>query len=219
MKKIILFLLINFFPFYISALTYGGCDYSDVARMKSIVTNINLSYDYKIIDNEAYFDVTLSNLTKDIYFYDTVSEKKYYYSDTIDGEIIIPNYKVVSGSYKFYSAKSECFGVSLGTKYYNFPVYNKYYNNSLCSDIPNYSLCQKWGYVNYSQDEFEQMIFEYKNEDPEEENNKIIVEYKKTFLEKVIDVYVKYYYFFLGILILVCTIVIIINNKKNSFKL
>ena len=68
MKKIILFLLINFFPFYISALTYGGCDYSDVARMKSIVTNINLSYDYKIIDNEAYFDVTLSNLTKDIYF-------------------------------------------------------------------------------------------------------------------------------------------------------
>lgn len=219
MKKIILFFLINFFPFSLSALTYGGCDYSDVSRMKSIVTNINLSYDYKIISNEVYFDVTISNLTDDIYFYDTSTEKKYYYSDTNNGEIVIPDYNITSGSYKFYSAKNECFGVSLGTKYYNFPVYNKYYNDPLCADIPNYSLCQKWGYVNYSQNEFEQMIFEYKNGKPEEEDNKIIVEYKKTFLEKVIDIYVKYYYLFLGLLILLCTVVIIINNKKNSFKL
>lgn len=219
MKKIILFLLINLYCFPVFSLTYGGCNYSDVSRMKSIVTNINLSYDYKIINNEAYFDVTLSNLTKDIYFYDTTTEKKYYYSDTNNGEIVITNYKVTSGSYKFYSANNECNGVSLGTKYYNFPVYNKYYHNPLCADIPNYSLCQKWGYVNYSEDEFEQMVYEYKNSETLEENDNVVVEYQKTFLEKIIDVYVNYYYVFLCLLILICSIIIIINNKKNYFKL
>ncbi len=219
MKKIILFLLISMFTFSASALTYGGCNYSDVSRMKSIVTNINLSYDYKIINNEAYFDVTLSNLTEDIYFYDTITQKNYYYSDTNNGEIIISNYKPTSGSYKFYSAKNACYGISLGTKYYNFPVYNKYYSDPLCKDIPNYSLCQKWGYVNYSQDEFEKMISDYKDSKPIESDNNINVEYKKTFIEKLIDVYINYYYYFLGFLILVCSIIIIVNNKKNQFKL
>lgn len=219
MKKNILFLLISFFTFSVSALTYGGCDYSDVSRMKSIVTNINLSYDYKIVNNESYFDVTLNNLTEDIYFYDTVTEKKYYYSDTDNGEITIPNYKITSGSYKFYSAKSSCYGVSLGSKYYNFPVYNKYYNDPLCKDIPNYSLCQKWGYVNYSQDEFEKMISEYKNSNSEENDSNVKVEYKKTFVEIIIDIYIKYYYYFLGGLILICSLVIIVNNRRNQFKL
>lgn len=219
MKKIILFLTIYLLGFSVSALTYGGCDYSTVARMKAIVTNVNLSYDYRVIDNVAYFDVTLNNLTEDIYFYDTITEKKYYYGDTNNGEITISNYKVSSGSYKFYSSKNECFGVSLGTKYYNFPVYNQYYTDPLCKDIPNYSLCQKWGYVNYSRDEFEKKVLEYKNSTSIEEDKDINIEYKKTFLEKIIDMYINYYYILLGILIFVCSAIIIINNKKNQFKL
>lgn len=219
MKKIILFLLISFSLFSASALTYDNCNYSDVSRMKSIVTNINLSYDYKIINNEARFQITLNNLTEDIYFYDTTTGINYYYSDTNNGEIVIFDYKVISGSYKFYSAKSECYGISLGAKYYKFPIYNKYYNSPLCADIPNYSLCQKWGYVNYSQDEFEDIIFEYKNSKPIEEDNKINVQPEKTFFEKVIYLYVNYYYYFLGVLILLCSVIIIINNRKNNFKL
>lgn len=218
MKKILFILIMYLFGFSVSALTYGGCDYSTVSRMKSIVTNINLTYDYKIIDNMAFFDVTLNNLTEDIYFYDTVTEKKYYYSDTDNGELTIFNYKIISGSYKFYSAKNECLGVPLGTKYYNFPVYNKYYADPLCEDIPNYSLCQKWGYVNYSYTDFERKISEYKNSTQEEEED-IKLEYKKTFLEKIVDVYINYYYLFLGVVILACIIVILINNKKNQFKL
>ena len=217
MKKI-LFLLICLFGSSVSVLSYGTCDYFEISRMKSLVTNINLSYDYKIIDNEVYFDVTLNNLTNDIYFYDTVTQKNYYYSDTINGEITITNYKTNSGSYKFYSNASGCYGNSLGTKYYEFPVYNKYYNDPLCQDIPNYSLCQKWGYVSYSYDEFEKMVNEYKTVIPDEEE-KNVVEHKKTFLEKLVDIYIDYYYYFLGGLILLCSVVIVINNKKNSFKL
>lgn len=220
MKKIILFLIVSFSFLPLSnALTYGGCDYSAVSRMKSIVTNINLSYDYKIIDNEAYFDVKLNNLTEDIYFYDTATEKKYYYSDTIDGEIAIINYKINSGSYKFYSNLNECPGVFLGTKYYKFPDYNKYYADPLCDDIPNYSLCQKWGYVNYSREEFEQKVFEYKDSKPINSEKEITVEYQKTFIDVIIGIYIKYYYYFLGGIILICGVVIIVNNKKNRFDL
>ena len=216
MKKLILFLIISFSFINSFALTYGGCDYSTVSRMKSIVSIINISYDYKIADDIAYFNVTINNLTPDVYFYDTVTRKNYYYSNTNNGEITLYNY-TNSGSYKFYSNNSSCYGISLGSRYYKFPQYNFYYSDPLCSDIPNYSLCQKWANVNYSRDEFEQMVMEYKNGKEVEEE--ITIEYEKTLIDKMVDIYIEYYYYFLGGIILILTPIIVVSNKKNRFKL
>lgn len=216
MKKLILILIISFSFINSFALTYGGCDYSTVARMKSIVSNITISYDYKIVNNRPYFDVTINNLTDDVYFYDTVTRKKYYYSNTNNGEITLYNY-TNSGSYKFYSNNSSCYDISLGSKYFNFPKYNYFYSDPLCSDIPNYSLCQKWANVSYSRDEFEQLVMDYKNKKEVEEE--IIIEYEKTIIDKIVEIYIEYYYYFLGGVILILTPVIIISNKKNRFKL
>ena len=63
------------------------------------------------------------------------------------------------------------------------------------------------------------MISDYKDSKPIESDNNIKVEYKKTFIEKLIDVYINNYYYFLGFLILLSSIIIIVNNKKNQFKL
>lgn len=219
MKKIILIILLSFTFINSSALTYGGCDYSTVSRMKSIVKNINISYDYKYINDNVTFSVTINNLTNDIYFYDTGSGKTYYYSNTNNGEITINNYNGNSGSYKFYSNNKSCYGISLGTKYYKFPTYNTYYNHSLCSDIPNYSLCQKWGYVNYSEEEFKKLVLEYKEGKEEKEEEKTVVEYEKTIIDKIVEIYIHYYYYFLGAIILVFGTIIIVNNRKNRFKL
>lgn len=217
MKKIIAFLIICFAFINCSALTYGGCDYSTVSRMKSIVSNINISYDYSIINGESYFNVTLNNLTRDIYFYDSFNRREYYYTDTNNGEITIYGYKD-SVKYKFYSSNGACYGTYLGVKYANFPKYNIYYEDPLCSDIPNYSLCQKWANVNYSRTEFEKMVFEYKNKQ-EVEEEKIVIQYEKTFFDKIIELYINYYYYFLGGIIIVLLPIIIIYNKKNRFKL
>lgn len=216
MKKIVLFLLTGFCFANCSALSYGGCDYSDVVRMKAIVSNINISYDYKIVDDEAYFDVTINNLTNDIYFYDTANKKNYYYSDSNNGEIIIYNYSK-SGGYKFYSNNNSCYGIALGNKYYNFPKYNTYYNDPLCLDIPNYSLCQKWKQVNVSRTEFEEMVNQYKNVEKEEQE--ITIQYQKTTVDKLIEFYINYYYYFFGGIIIILTPIIIIKNKKNRFDL
>ena len=218
-KKIILILLMFLINFRVYSLTYGGCDYSIVSRMKSLVTNINVSYSYRVIENKPYFDITITNLIPEVYFVDTLTNATYTYSNTQDGEITIYNYTGDSGSFKFYSAIDACYGISLGTKYYKFPNYNIYYNDPICSDIPNYSLCQKWVKVNYSKEEFEKKVLEYKKVDDIVEEEKEQLDTKKTIFDVIIELYIKYYYYFLGSLIIICSIIILVHNKKNKFKL
>ncbi|MBQ9072509.1 MAG: hypothetical protein IJY25_05080 [Bacilli bacterium] len=219
MKKYILFLIIALFTFYdVNALSYGGCDYSVISRLKSLVTNVNTTYDYHMENNTPVFDLTITNVTSDMYFVDSITDRTYYYSDTNNGEITIYGYNVSSGNLRFYSNVGECYGVKLGTKYYNFPKYNIYYNNSLCSDIPNFSLCQKWIDVNYSYSEFKKLVLEYKNKQIDQEEQ-IQVEYQKGLFDKLIEFYVNYYYIILGLIIIVCGIVIFIKSRNNKFNL
>lgn len=219
-KKIIRFVFICFLLLFINTsvngLSYGGCEYSKISRLKSIISNINVFYDYTINSNTAYFNVTLSNLTPDIYFIDTKTKKTYYYNDAIDGEITIYNYKGNGTSYKFYSALSECHGVKLGTKYVNFPNYNIYYEDELCKKYPNHGLCKKWANVSYSYNEFKKMIEEYYMEDEVEEPEII---YEKTILNIIVDFYVKYYYIILVVIILVCLGIMYLSKRKNRFNL
>lgn len=218
-KKIILiFILIFIIKSDIKALTYGGCDYSTISKLESFVNNINISYDYYFVDNIPYFNVTLNNITQDMYFWDTLTDKTYTYSDTNGGEITITGYTGKSGRYKFYSNLVECYGISIGTKYYKFPSYNRYYNNPLCSDIPNYSLCQKWVAVNYSYQEFESLITEYKNKSNEKDPI-INLNHNKTIFDVIVDFYVNYYYYILISIIVICSSIIIVKRRNNKFDL
>ena len=202
------------------ALTYRGCDYASVSRMKSLVTNINVAYDYRIIDNKAYFSVTLTNIFPEVYFVDSSTGNKYTYNNTNNGEITIYNYTINSGSYKFYSNLSECYGTSLGTKYYKFPSYNIYYNSESCKDIPNFSLCQKWISVNYSNYEFENLVKKYKEDlDVTDEEEDIPIIYEKSILDDIVNIYINNYYYFLIAIIVLCAVVMIITRRKDRFKL
>ena len=196
-----------------------GCDYSTVSRLKSLVSNINITYSYHISENYVYFDVTLTNITPNMYFWDSVTNQTYTYNDTVNGEITLYNYDNQSGSYKFYSLGNGCSGDVLGTKYYKFPIYNIYYNDPLCSDIPNFSLCQKWVSTVVDYDRFESAVYEYKaglnNKRPKEDN----VEYNKNFLDILVELYIEYYYYFLIAIILICGSIIFIKQRKNKFKL
>lgn len=215
-KKILLLIVLTILPIEIFGLTYGGCEYSFISKLKSLVTNINVSYDYNINNNKPVFSVTLVNITPDMYFYDSGTRKNYYYNNTNNGEITIYNYSGYSGSFKFYSAKKECEGISLGTKYYNFPTYNEYYSNPLCEGL-NISICDKWAKVDYSYQEFKEMIDEYKASDEEEliEN----IDNDKNTFDAIIKFYIDYYYYILISIIAVCVIIIIYKSKKDKFKL
>lgn len=217
-KSIFLVLCLFTYNMNIKSLTYGGCEYSQISRLKSIVSNINISYDYNINNNIAYFNITISNLTPDIYFVDMKTSKKYYYNNANDGEITIYNVTNDSGNYRFYSAINKCYGIKLGDKFYNLPTYNYYYNDPLCQANPDFSLCKKWGEVNYSRGELEKLINEYNNKN----NNEEIVPEKKheeTLIDKIMKFYVKNYYFILGGIIAICIPMIVIIRRKNKFDL
>ena len=216
----VIFLIIMFFIFNsnIKSLTYGGCEYSQISKLKSYVSNINISYDYYIENNKAYFNVTINNIVPGIYFIDSATNKKYYYNNTMDGEITIKGYANSNGNYKFYSALPECYGIKLGNKYYSFPSYNRYYESDICKQNRTYSLCQKWVKITYSYDELETKINEYnKNKLEKDETTEENIVYNKTILDTIVEFYVKYYYIILVGIIAICIIVMVINRRKNKF--
>lgn len=217
-KMIFLIILMLFINCNCKALSYGGCSYSEVSRLKSFVSNVNISYDYYIFNNKAYFNLTLSNITPGIYFVDSYTGNLYNYNDTNEGEITIYDYNTFNGNFNFYSSLQQCYGIKLGTKYYKFPQYNIYYNDPLCQENENFSLCQKWKKVTHSYSEFKNKLEEYnkiiENEVIEEDDE---IEYQKNILDKFVSFYIKYYYILLSGIILVCVVIMIVSSRKNKF--
>ena len=224
MKKNILFILIMLlfisFKCEVKSLSYGGCEYSQISRLKSLVSNVNITHDYYIKNNKAYFNITLTNLVPEVYFVDSNSDIKYTYANTQNGQITIYNQVYTQMSYKFYSNLNMCPGVKLITKYHTLPSYNIYYKSDLCKGIENYNLCKKWTKNKYSYDEFKQLVTDYKNKKAQQGLKKDVeVVYEKTLLDYFIEFYVKYYYLLLIGVIIICFIVMHFNKKKNGFDL
>ena len=68
MKKIVFIILMLIFINRVNALTYGGCEYKEVTRMKSIVSNVNISYDYSMDEyNNPNFSVTINNISFSVF--------------------------------------------------------------------------------------------------------------------------------------------------------
>lgn len=201
MKRILLIICIFFLtPKVVFARSKTSCDYTLLANLKKLASNINVTYTYYIKDNEAYFDITLTNLQENIYFTDNYN-RTYYYSNTLGGVITIPGYKSGKVTFTFYSNDSECLNEKLSVKYANLPYYNSFYNYEECKGIEEFSLCQKWTENNYGYDEFIQQtdIYKYNKNRNKIDNNEII---EKKLFEKIVDLYLTYYYIITPLFIL-----------------
>ena len=216
MKKILVFVIFMILPLSIKAISYRGCDTSEIARMKALVNNINISYDYQMNDSPI-FTITINNLTSDIYFVDSRNNNEYHYSDSNNGEISIGGYgSGDSGRYKFYADKNDCYKLNLGSKYYSLPSYNYYYNDPLCDGL-DINLCNRWGSNSYSRAEFENLINEYLNSKKEYVDEDIT--HTKTLIDVIMEFYIKYYIYILLSIILICSLIIFIDRKKNRFNI
>lgn len=218
MKKIFLFLFMLILPISVLAKAKTGCDYSLVSKLKQYASNINIIYDYRIVNNEAYFDVTINNITSNIYIFDEITGQKYYYNSTNNGELIIQNYKDVNKlRYKIYSNNIECNNQLLLTQYINLPIYNKYSTDLLCQGIEEYSLCHTFLQTNISYDEFVEKVTAYKNrknKPSKEEENKVM---KKTNWDKFLDFMLSYGLYIVALLAILVAFVSRKRRKKNEF--
>ena len=209
MKKFFLILLFILFIEKINA----ECSSFDVLRQKSLVSNVNYSYDYYIVDNKAYFNVTLSNLTPEMYLIDSLNNKYSYYNSK-NGELFLNSY---SNNVEFTFYSTNCNNEKIGKIIINFPIYNEFYNDSICQGYNKFIWCKKWSNKVYSKQE----IIELKEKQAKKQ--KILERNNETssdrFYDKINTFYIKYYYVFLPIIIIIGIFSIIFVNKKQKFNL
>ena len=190
------------------------CMYSDIAELKKIAANVNYSYEYNIVENEALFNITLTNLTTDIYFVDETTNKIY---KNKAAEITLKNY--ASGEtiiYKFYPSNSDCSSTNLYTIRITLPKYNKYYNNSVCNGATEYSLCQRWSSHNLDYSSFVEKVSQYKLNKQEQQQALSKEVDNDSLFHYIILFLTEYYYIILIILGATISIMAYIRNKRNS---
>ena len=218
MKKIYLFILMLVLPISVFARAKTGCDYSVLSKLKKYASNVNIAYDYKIVDNEAYFTITINNLVPDIYVLDESTGKTYNYSSSNNGELVISDIHGVKNlKIKIMSSNPICNNKLLLTSYLTLPVYNKYSTDSLCDGLDNYKLCYTFLDTSLTYDEFKESVEAYRNRKPAEEEEPVVKEHVKTEWEKFLDFMIKYGIYIMAGLAIIITIISIRINKKNKF--
>ena len=208
MKKI--FFMFCFFIFILNI--NAECSNLDIIRLAFFVNNINYTYDYHIIDDKAYFDVLLSNITSEMYLIDSFNNK-YEYNDTVNGEIYLYDYHD-SVNFKFYSV--NCNDTKIGELNITFPKYNNYYNKDVCNKYKNLNVCKKWVNKYFSEAEVNNEIKNYNSKFVNKNDEEKI---KNDIFEKINYYYINYYYIILPPIIIFGIASIIIINKKKKFNL
>ena len=218
MRRILLFMLLILFPSVVFARNSSGCDYKLFANLKKLASNVNISYTYKIVDDVAYFDVTLSNIQNDMYFIDSFSGNIYYYNNTSNGEITIRDYPSGNYVYTFFSNNSDCFDEVLVKKRINLPYYNPYYKYDECYGNENYKLCQRWTKYDGSYFDFLNSVKKYETYNYDDYE---YIDNNSNFFDSIVNFVVKYYYiiFPLTILFVIAIMYFIkyFKNKLNRF--
>lgn len=213
MKKIS-FLFVTLFLCFIPNNIKAYCTSSDKAKLKKIVSNVNISYDYEIVNYKAKFKITFNNLTPDIYFKDPYGNIYRTY-DLENNEVVLYNYSDGNSyAFNFYGANS-CGSEKISTLYVTTPTYNPYYQYSVCDNAREYELCQRWASHSLSRSEFIKSVKEYK------EKNGIIddTDIKKdiSYIDFTISFIKMYGLYILGGIVIVIITVKIIRYKKDSF--
>lgn len=199
MKKI----LLCFLSFMFISNVYASCDYQKEAELSRIASNVQISYTYKIIDDRASFDVTLTNLTKDIY----VSGSSYI---NTNGEYTTTYDQGQKLTFKFYS--NECGDKLLLTKYLTLPTYNKYYSTDECKESPKFKYCEMWDNLDISEIKFQE---EYDNYTYTKKNNQSVEDEYKNVLLDVMSSHIKEIIVsIIGVIILIIILILKLNKKR-----
>lgn len=208
-KKYILFIALLLFLPYVHIQAY--CTDNEIIRMSKIAQNVNLTPEFR--EDKEKFDLIITNLHPDIYMRDINNDKDYRFSNS---DTIIENLEPFTNyRFKLLSAKSECDGQVLLSKYIVLPGYNPFYKDPLCNDLTEYSFCQKWVSHMYTKEQFLELINQKKmiNQKLEKSAQKKevmgIYDYMGNF-------YSKYYYIILPMIIVIC-LIIIIRSTKNKY--
>ncbi len=213
-KIIIVFILLLLVP--ITKVEGARCSYSEMARLKKIAANVNISYDYTVRNSSAIFTINLINLNEEMFFIDQSNYRQYDYTTN---ELNLSNYQ--GGQtirYVFYATNPDCQEQPLYTIRVVLPTYNQYYGDEVCIGAEDYSLCQKWSSHNLNYDDFVEKVTEYKNSfidpnDPGGEANPDGV----SIIQLIVDFLLDYYIYIIAVLSLVVILFLAIRKRDDIY--
>ncbi|MBQ7136618.1 MAG: hypothetical protein IJO43_01415 [Bacilli bacterium] len=154
----------------------SSCTNKELNTLKQLANNIKFSYElYDDTYNEQhtyYFNILVTNFSKEFYFVDMDGRDFRYMSNLEVGGS--RNLRMVEEG-KMYtlevytSNETSCPNTKIVTKKIELPYYNDYSQREECEGIEEFSLCQKYygGYIE-SEEYFLEQIEKYKNGDIEE---------------------------------------------------
>lgn len=211
-SKIFVFCVLSFL---LPGKIYALCDNSELAGLKELASNINVSYKYKIQNSDATFDISFDNVFSKMYLQDKNGNK--YYSNVIEknNQIVFYNYPDNKNySFDVYVNGGECNGQYLHTIYATTPKYNPFYTFSVCDDAKEYKLCQRWTKHSLTSSEFKKNVQNYIAE-----RDKITEIEKKdeTAISYILDFVRNYYMYIIIGIVLIIVVIKFIRYKKDSF--
>ena len=197
------------------AIPFGAkadCNYNDKVRLQKLAGNVSFGYRYNETKYSVVFEITVSNLTNEIYMIDR-STGRYYYSNNQD--FTLENYQ--SGKtiqFDFYARNASCTDEKLFTNYVTLPTYNPYYSSDICKGIENFEFCQKWLKHSMTYKEFYDGVTKFLNKaevkpepiEPEEEFN----------WDAVIEFWTNYYIYILLTIIIGGGIILYLHDRKSD---
>lgn len=205
----IVFLVVLFaIPFHAKA----ACSYTDKVRLQKLAGNVSFGYRYNETKYSVIFEITVSNLTNEIYMIDR-STGKYHYSNNQDFKL--ENYQPGETiQFDFYARDANCTSEKLFTNYVTLPTYNPYYSSDICKGIEDFELCQKWLKHSMTYKEFYEGVTKFLNrtevklepEEPEEDFN----------WDAIIEFWANYYIYILLTIIIVGGIILYLHDRKSD---
>lgn len=199
-----------FFLFFGMYHVDASCSYTDKVKLQKLAGNVLFSYQYHESNYGVTFDVTISNLTPNIYMVDRATGKVYRSNNQ---DIVITGYK--SGGtnrFDFYATDQECTTDIIFTNYLTLPSFNPFYKEKVCEGASEYKLCQKWIKMDISYTEFYRLVYDYKQ-------NKVDIEIEEEVPtesagEQFFYFWEKYYLFVLGGILAICALGYYLYNRS-----
>lgn len=210
-KKILFFIIALLSPMMVNALNCSDEEYANVSKLAS---NVKLSYEYKIDENNNItYVITFSNLTSDMKILDNKLVKVYQrfrngkdFSFTTD----------VGGSYTFEIFSNHC-ASKLTNKTIYIPEYNKLAIDERCNGLEEYNVCNRWSNYTANEEKFEKDL-KAAREDYKKRNEVKKVEDKReyTFMDQLMKFVSKYIFIIVGILLILILFANLIYKKRKE---
>jgi hypothetical protein len=208
-KYFIYFVFIISFLFIPINIEAYFCDYNELARLKNIASNINVSYDYIEQEDKMVYTIFFNNIQDGVTIKNVNGEVL---TNIVEDRVIINDY--ISDGVDVFTVNGEvpfCKSGELSKIYLNLPFYNKFYKLPVCNNL-DYEYCDRFFRHSLSEETFIARVNEYKKEINDDKEKETI---KKYWFEYINE----YYYYTLILIIASSSYAIYVLIKKDDFDL